>query len=471
MLSSIIINNSNIISNNDSNNNLNNDSNNDSNNNSNNDSNNNLNNDSNNNSNNDSNKKNTSLKEFSLLSYEITKSLDITVKKNNGIYFTPQCIINECFDFLNEFYTKNNISIQNILEPCCGSCEFINKLNKEFNNKNIIGIENNYYIYSKIKHISSTNNNITLLNKSFFSYNEDKKFDLIIGNPPFYVILKNNILKKYHNFFDGRPNIFILFIIESLKKLNTNGILCFVLPKNFLNCIYYDKLRKYIYQKFTILNIINCKHNKYIDTQQETIILLIQNNNNLKKNSDFILNIQKYKIMNSSSNISYLNNLLQKSTNLFLLNFGVKVGTITWNENKNILTDDKEKTLLIYNGHIKNNELNITTFKNNAKKNFINKKGSDEMILVINRGYGKGNYSFNYCIIEGTKEYLIENHLIIIYHKSITNKDKLKKLYENIINSFNDERTKEFVKIYFGNNAINTNELLYILPIYISNNT
>ena len=421
---------------------------------------------------------NKSFKEFTLLSYEITKNLDIKTKKENGIYFTPQCIINECFEFLCDYYKKNNICIKNILEPCCGSCEFINKLNEKFNNKNIIGIENNHFIYSKIKDIDFNNNNtnninntnntnnITIINKSFFDYNEDTKFDLIIGNPPFYVILKNNIQKKYHKFFDGRPNIFILFIIESLKKLENNGILCFVLPKNFLNCIYYDKLRTHIFQNFHILNIINCNNNKYIDTQQETIILMIQNNNNTKKNSDFALTNIKYKSMNSNFNISILNNLLNKSTNLFLLNFGVKVGNVTWNENKSILTDDSEKTLLIYNGNIKDNKLIINKFKNDVKKNYINKKGTDEMVLVINRGYGKGDYAFNYCIIDGSKEYLIENHLIVIYHKSISNKDKLKIWYEKIIKSFNDERTKEFIKIYFGNNAINTNELLYILPIY-----
>ena len=421
---------------------------------------------------------NKSFKEFTLLSYEITKNLDIKTKKENGIYFTPQCIINECFEFLCDYYKKNNIYIQNILEPCCGSCEFINKLNEKFNNKNIIGIENNHFIYSKIKDIDFNNNNtnninntnntnnITIINKSFFDYNEDTKFDLIIGNPPFYVILKNNIQKKYHKFFDGRPNIFILFIIESLKKLENNGILCFVLPKNFLNCIYYDKLRTHIFQNFHILNIINCNNNKYIDTQQETIILMIQNNNNTKKNSDFALTNIKYKSMNSNFNISILNNLLNKSTNLFLLNFGVKVGNVTWNEHKSILTDDSEKTLLIYNGNIKDNKLVINKFKNDIKKNYINKKGTDEMVLVINRGYGKGDYAFNYCIIDGSKEYLIENHLIVIYHKSISNKDKLKIWYEKIIKSFNDERTKEFIKIYFGNNAINTNELLYILPIY-----
>ena len=45
-------------------------------------------------------------------------------------------------------------------------------------------------------------------------------------------------------------------------------------------------------------------------------------------------------------------------------------------------------------------------------------------------------------------------------------KTELIKMYEKVIKSLKDERTQEFIKLYFGNNAINTTELNYILPIY-----
>jgi hypothetical protein len=89
-------------------------------------------------------------------------------------------------------------------------------------------------------------------------------------------------------------------------------------------------------------------------------------------------------------------------------------------------------------------------------------------LLVINRGYGVGSYNFNYCIINENDNinYLIENHLICIkYSKSLT-KEKLIKKYKKVIESFQNEKTAEFIKLYFGNNAINTTELYKILPIY-----
>ena len=146
--------------------------------------------------------------------------------------------------------------------------------------------------------------------------------------------------------------------------------------------------------------------------------------------------------------------------------FNVFIGNLVWDQNKDKLTNDKEKTLLIYSSDIKNNELKIQKYKDERKKNYINKKGYTGPLLVINRGYGTGKYKFNYCLVNIDSEYLIENHLICIKHKEdIPDEDSIE-FYNKIINSFDNEKTKEFIKLYFGNNAINATELAKILPIY-----
>ena len=48
---------------------------------------------------------------------------------------------------LNEEIKKKE-EILNILEPSCGSCSFIDKINDIYNSKEIIGVENNELIYS-----------------------------------------------------------------------------------------------------------------------------------------------------------------------------------------------------------------------------------------------------------------------------------------------------------------------------------
>jgi adenine-specific DNA-methyltransferase len=425
---------------------------------------------------------------YSNLSYKLTKLINKKEKQDNGIYFTPPNTIMKALNILYDY----NKTFNKILEPSCGSCEFIDKLLNFYSNAIISGIEYNKIIYDNIKNNYDNNSNINILNGDFLKQNLNEKFDLIIGNPPYYVLKKGDVETYYYKYFDGRPNIFLLFIIKSLKLLTDDGILCFILPKSFLNCLYYNKTRKYIYDNYLILNIIECDDD-YIETDQQTIIFIIKNANanaNANANDKYILKhlSDKYTIFATNDVIYKLNQLYINATTLNSLNFKVFVGSIVWNENKSLLTDDPQKTLLIYSTDIKNNILSIKKYTNTAKKNYINKMGYNEPLLVINRGYGIGNYNFEYSLINCgfsnsnilIKEYLIENHLICIKYES----DKQEHLgdinntsdhinayiidkYIQIYRSLSDERTKEFIKLYFGNNAINTAELSNILPIYL----
>ena len=424
---------------------------------------------------------------YSTLSCQLTKKINKEEKKQYGIYFTPPFTINRNLKYLKPFL--NNV--KTILEPSCGSCEYILTINKLLENKDIhiTGIEYNKTIYESISHLS--NDKINIIHHNYLEYQPNIKYDLIIGNPPFFVISKDKVNEEYYQYFDGRPNIFILFIIKSLSMLEDNGILSFVLPKNFLNCLYYNKTRQYIYQHYNIIKIIECKYdntrNRYLDTKQETIILILQNNKsnrkiNTKHNKEsidnsideciydsnkFVLVNGDYLIFGEENNIKELRHLYENSTTLSNLNFKVKVGNIIWNKSKSLLTNDNTKTRLIYSTDILNNKLSMKE-NNKDKKNFIDKKGFTHPTLLVNRGYGVGNYNFQYCLIPGNFQYLIENHLMYIQYNNDIENEKLILLYEKVIESLNDERTKRFIKLYFSNNAINCKELNHILPIYIT---
>ena len=288
--------------------------------------------------------------EYSLISKELTSKLSKIVKKNNGIYFTPPSCVNNNIKLLQP-YLKNTI---NVLEPSCGSCEYITALHKLFPHLIITGIEYNETIYQSILQLN--NDKIDIKNIDYLKYETDVKYDLIIGNPPYFVMKKDNVDKSYHTYFEGRPNIFILFIIKSIKMLNDNGILSFILPKNFLNCLYYDKTRKYIGKHFQILNIIECNNDKYIETQQDTIILIIQKTRSCN-NTAFILEINNYTIFTNQDNSKKIKKLYKNSKSLLELGFKVSVGNVVWNQCKGLLTDDESKTRLIYSSDIENNTL------------------------------------------------------------------------------------------------------------------
>jgi len=397
---------------------------------------------------------------YSVLSQDLTKQIGKMEKKNDGIYFTPPTTIMKNIDALKK-YMKN---VKNVLEPACGSCEYITLLNNRYADLMITGIEYNKTIFESIKHLEG--NNISLYNEDYLTYTNENKYDLIIGNPPYYVMKKKDVESCYYDYFDGRPNIFILFIIKSLELLSDNGILSFILPKNFLNCLYYDKTRNYIKSDFQILDIIEC-NDDYIDTKQETIILIIKKNiGKLIKNDKYCFHSDKYTILGIPKSISKLKSILGGSTTLQKMGFSVHVGNVVWNQCKNELTDDETKTRLIYSSDIKNKKLDIKKYSNKDKKNYISKEGEKGPILLLNRGYGVGKYNFEYCLVDEDLEYLVENHLICIKYINPINDDDLKSLYKRIIKSFENKKTQSFIKLYFGNNAVNTTELCEVFPIY-----
>ncbi len=384
---------------------------------------------------------------FSDLSKQLTKTLTLNIKRQQGIYFTPSNTVKQLIDITFRF----NQNIKTILEPSCGSGQFLDQLV----GKNVTAIEQNKTIFDQV---SVKHQNI--IHGNFLTYPfKENSFDCIIGNPPYFVVPKASVDKVYHKYFTGRPNIYVPFILKSFELLNYNGILAFVLPSNFLNCVYYNKLRKYL-SNFNIVHI-EIINTKFMETEQPVCLFVIEKANNRTGNA-FIHYFGDIIIFKPENDINQIKKLCENTTTLAQLKCTMNVGTVVWNQCKNQLSDDNSLTRLIYCGDFKNNCLELGIHKDPTKKHYINKKGSNETVLLVNRGYGTGKYHLNYCIVENI-EYLVENHCMVIS----SNDPEKKKLFERIIKSFENPKTQRFIDLVFSNNAINIEEFTHILPIYL----
>jgi len=291
---------------------------------------------------------------FSELSRDITKSLDNKIKKEQGIYFSPKNDRQIIFDELK----KLNCDPTSILEPSCGSCEFIDDCLKEYPNSNITGIEYNDQIYEQIK--CKNSEKITILNQDALLYN-DQRYPLILGNPPYFVV--TDIEKeKYSNISQvlvGKMNIYIYFMYHCIVNLLENdGYLAFIVPASLTNCVSYNILRKYIYEYCTIHSIINTGTKDFLDTDTNTIIIILQKKKSTENN--FIINwgsnvffSEEYKKLEEYNNKKTLKEL----------GVCIKTGSIVWNQVKEYLTNDNKQDVLIYDTNFKNNELEIDTIE------------------------------------------------------------------------------------------------------------
>jgi len=405
--------------------------------------------------------------EFSELTINITKQLSKTVKKEEGIFITPKTIIKKLIEYIKQFIVIDTSNKYEILEPSCGTCEIVKYIDELFDNITIDAIENNEFIFDKIKNISFKND-VNLQKCDFIKYITNKLYDMIIGNTPYLVIDKNNVPEQYNKYIIGRPNLFGLFIIHSLSMLKNNGILAFIIPKSFLNSSYYSTIRNYMKQNGEILNIIDFeKDGGFIDTQQSTFGLIyrktetidnpIECNYSIKFNNNFMF----------SEDANSLRQILNGSTTLSKLGLFVKTGNIVWNQRKSQLTNDNTKTLLLYNSNItKNNSISLLDFSNDEKKQYINMDGVNDTVIVVNRGNGNSAYKLNYALVNGSQKYLVENHLNVIYSPSISG-NELNELFNKIINSFKNPKTQQFINNFLGNNGLSKTELETVFPIYL----
>ena len=99
--------------------------------------------------------------EYSELSLELTNKIDKKEKKSNGIFFTPPKTIHKTLEYLQKFMGK----AKEVLEPSCGSCEYVLAINKLYPDINITGLELNETIFESITHLERPN--VKLINENF----------------------------------------------------------------------------------------------------------------------------------------------------------------------------------------------------------------------------------------------------------------------------------------------------------------
>ena len=112
--------------------------------------------------------------EYSELSNKLRKKINKEDKKKEGIFFTPPITIINTLKLL-EPYFKN---IKTVLEPSCGSCEYIYALNRRFNKLDITGVEHNNIIFESIKDLDF--DNVNLINNDYLKLFPSLKYIILV---------------------------------------------------------------------------------------------------------------------------------------------------------------------------------------------------------------------------------------------------------------------------------------------------
>ncbi|TXJ58243.1 HsdM family class I SAM-dependent methyltransferase [Brachyspira aalborgi] len=396
------------------------------------------------------------IEEYTKESIDYLKNTDIKKRKKLGQYFTPKSIRELLLSKLPKKYNAD------ILDPACGSGEFLLSCKKYFKNPILYGFD----IDKKLINISSKLvKNASIKNFDFLNIDiNKKKYDYIIGNPPYFELkLNEEIKKKYFDIIKGRVNIFSLFIKTGLDLLKDGGYLAYVVPPSMNNGAYFSKLREYIIKNSSLeyLHIIDGADNFHLANQK--VMLIILKKTNSKKSSKYIFKKNGITIFTEDKN--FLNKSYKNTVSLKDIGYTVKTGNIIWNEHKEKLTNDKNNsTLLIWASNINNGKIIIGYTKGKPQyiKNISNDLIIKSRVVVVNRITGSSKDINIKAAIVNEKEFLCENHVNVIYMSKNANCNYS---LEDIFKALQDKTNIKVMRLISGNTQISKTELERLLPI------
>ena len=171
--------------------------------------------------------------------YNNTLNKDRSSFKTKNDEPTPIDCIEEMIEKIPvDLWKKESLKV---LDPCCGNGNFFlpifKKLRDEYKYKVKTIVEDIFYFNdTNKKRINNVNSvfrgnfyDLNVTNDDFMSMDDEKKYDLIVANPPYAKLLEDGSrASKNHNMIKE-------FIHKSLSLLNEKGYLMFITPDNWMS--------------------------------------------------------------------------------------------------------------------------------------------------------------------------------------------------------------------------------------------
>lgn len=393
---------------------------------------------------------------------------DISYRKSLGQYFTPKSIREKLLNKL-----PNTIKNPKVLDPACGTGEFLISAKKYFKNSELHGWDIDKNLIKISKELTPKSNLKIVDSLSNEDYN---KFDFVIGNPPYFEFNPSEkIRSKFKEIINGRINIFSLFIYQGLRWLKKGGYLAYVVPPSMNNGAYFQKLRKFIVENANIEYLHILKNPKLFNgALQSTMLLILKKGEN---KGDYIF--KKNGILIFSEGADYLKKIFKNKITLKDLNFSVKTGKLAWNQNRNILTHNQNEGIpLIWAHNIQEKGLKFPIHKED-KPQYVKIKNYDTgPAIVVNRITGSINsIKLKAAVIPAGKKFIAENHVNVIYPPSkisqlnfgfINNSKQINLPLECVAKQLSSKENLEAIKNITGNTQISKTELESLFPISIN---
>lgn len=206
-----------------------------------------------------------------------------TSQKLRGAYYTPPVIAR----FILQ-WGINGSSDLNILEPSCGDGVFLECIaNDKMLYNSVTAVEFEEEEAMKARTITLHDSEVVNADFHRFCLDTDKRFNLVVGNPPFIRYqyynpeqqkLADEIFKRSKLKRTKLTNAWVTFVVGCSQLLTETGKMGFVVPSELLMVKYAQQLRQYLAKNFNKINIISFENLVFEEIQQEVVLLLCEKN-------------------------------------------------------------------------------------------------------------------------------------------------------------------------------------------------
>jgi type I restriction-modification system DNA methylase subunit len=120
------------------------------------------------------------------------------------------------------------------------------------------------------------------VNEPSIDYGDSAGFDVVLGNPPYGALLKqevDNYLRNKYQVANYQLDTYNLFLERGKKLLKANGFLGYIIPSAWVASKYDNKFRRYLVEETKIENFVITPKQTFKQANVETCIIIVCNNN------------------------------------------------------------------------------------------------------------------------------------------------------------------------------------------------
>lgn len=316
----------------------------------------------------------------------------------------------------------------------------------------------------------------------------EERFDLVIGNPPYFQVpVTAGLKERFGGVISGRANVFALFFQVGLELLDPGGTLAFVVPPSMNSGAYFEALREYIVAGGAITDLTALEGSTIFEGANTAAQLLVIRKDG--DSSDFVFEHSEpeagFRRVVFTQSPEDLRGGFEGRRTLWQAGFEAVTGTVVWNQRRSDLRREPGpgSVPLVWS-----RDLRGGTFEPGYREDRSDRREAgarDEKpgyirserrltgpALLVNRVVGAvGRGELRTCLVPAGTEFLAENHVNVIRERAAVrdagpgDPPAARLGWERLQAAVEALGTGDRARLLTGNTQLSATELTHLLPI------